>query len=167
MSIYLSVKNKELGMEGIVTDELVKAKGATEISSFQFGVGLGVSISKGGVQKSTASLSEVVCTKTFDNMSPALFINTCLGHTLDTVTIDFVGAVGDASKGAAIYLTYELTNAIITGQSLSSGGDLPSETFSFAFEAITMTFQKPPVTKKNTAGQPIVQKWSVIGNNKV
>jgi type VI secretion system secreted protein Hcp len=153
-------------MEGIVTDELVKEKGATELSSFQFGVGIGVSISKGGVEKGTASVSEVTCTKAFDNMSPALFINCCLGKTFDKITIDFVGAVGDASKGSAIYLTYELQNAIITGHSISSGGDKPSESFSITFEEIVMTYQKPPVTKKNAAGQPIVQTWSIIGATK-
>ena len=165
MAIYLSC-GKEFGLEGIATDDLVKDKGATECGSFQFGVGIGVSISKGGVEKSTASLSEVVLSKAFDSMSPALFINTCLGSTIKTVTIDFVGAVGDAKAGSAIYLTYELNNAVITGHSVSSGGDKPSESFSFTYEEIVMTYHTPPKIGKNKAGSPIVQKYSVIANAK-
>ncbi|MBC7842156.1 MAG: type VI secretion system tube protein Hcp [Gemmatimonadaceae bacterium] len=165
MAIYLSC-GKQAGLEGIATDALVKDKGASACSSFQFGVGLGVSISKGGVQKSDPSLSEIVVTKTFDAMSPALFINSCLGTTITAVTVDFTGTAGDAANSSVIYLTYELTNAIITGHSVSSGGDLPSESISIAYEAIVMTYNTPPKTAKNKDGSPVVQKFSVIENKK-
>lgn len=165
MAIYLSC-GKQAGLEGIATDALVKSLGASECNSFQFGVGLGVSISKGGVEKSSASLSEVVLTKSFDSMSPALFINSCLGTTITKVQIDFTGTAGDASKGSLVYLTYELKNAIITGHSISSGGDKPSESISIAYEEIIMTYKTPPATEKNKDGSPVVQKWSIIANAK-
>ncbi len=165
MAIYLSC-GKQAGLEGIATDALVKDKGASECNSFQFGVGLGVSISKGGVEKSSASLSEITLSKNFDSMSPALFINCCLGTTINKVEIDFSGTAGDAAKGSVIYLTYELTNAIITGHSISSGGDKPSESISFAYETIVMTYNTPPKTAKNKDGSPVVQKFSIIANTK-
>ncbi len=165
MSIYLSC-GKQAGLEGIATDVLVKALGASECNSFQFGVGLGVSITKGGVEKSSPSLSEIVLTKAFDSMSPALFINCCLGTTITKVQIDFTGTSGDTKKGSLVYLTYELKNAIITGHSISSGGDKPSESISFAYEEMAMTYKTPPVTEKNKDGSPVVQKWSIITNAK-
>ncbi len=165
MAIYLSC-GKQAGLEGIATDKLVAAKGASQCSSFQFGVGLGVSIGKGGVQKSDPSLSEIVLTKTFDAMSPALFINCCLGTTITKVEVDFTGTSGDATAASTVYLTYELSNAIITGHSVSSGGDLPSESISIAYEAIVMTYNTPPKTAKNKDGSPVVQKWNVTTNAK-
>ncbi len=165
MAIYLSC-GKQHGLEGKATDELVKSLGASQCDSFQFGVGLGVSISKGGVVKSDPSLSEIVVTKSFDNMSPALFINCALGSTIDKVQIDFTGTAGDATKASQVYLTYILGDAIITGHSVSSGGDKPSESISFAYETIEMTYKTPPVTEKNKDGSPVVQKWSVISNAK-
>ncbi len=165
MSIFLSC-GKQDGLEGIATDASVKALGASECNSFQFGVGLGVSISKGGVEKSSPSLSEITLTKSFDSMSPALFINCCLGTTITKVQIDFTGTSGDAAKGSLVYLTYELKNAVITGHSISSGGDKPSESLSFAYEHIKMTYKTPPATAKNKDGSPVVQNWSIIENKK-
>jgi type VI secretion system secreted protein Hcp len=165
MSIFLSC-GKQAGLEGIATDKAMAALGASECNSFQFGCGLGVSISKGGVEKSAPSLSEVVLTKSFDSMSPALFINCALGTTITKVQIDFTGTAGDAGKGSVVYLTYELKNAVITGHSVSSGGDKPSESISFAYEELVMTYKTPPKTEKNKDGSPVVQKWSVIANAK-
>jgi RNA 3'-terminal phosphate cyclase len=82
------------------------------------------------------------------------------------VQIDFTGTAGDASKGSQVYLTYELKNAVITGHSISSGGDKPSESISIAYEHITMTYKTPPATAKNKDGSPVVQNWSIIENKK-
>lgn len=165
MTIYLSC-DKQAGLEGIATDKLVASLGASECSDFSFGVGLGVFISKGGVEKSSASLGEIVMHKSFDSMSPALFINCCLGTTIKKVLIDFTGTAGSADSGSVVYLTYELKNAVITGHSITSKGDKPTEFFSFAYEEIVMTYKTPPVTAKNSDGSPVVQQWSVIGNAK-
>ncbi len=165
MAIYLSC-GKQAGLEGIATDDLIKTKGASECSKFSFGVGLGVSISKGGVQKSDPSLSEIQLNKNFDAMSPALFINCCLGTTITKVTIDFTGTSGSAENSSVIYLTYELKNAIITMHTVDSSGQLPTESITFAYEAIEMTYNKPPNEAKNEPGQAVLQTFSIIGNKK-
>ena len=54
----------------------------------------------------------------------------------------------------------------ITGHSISSGGDKPSESISFAYETIVMTYNTPPKTAKNKDGSPVVQKFSIIANTK-
>lgn len=163
MAIYFHA-NKALGLEGIVTDDIMKGKGATEVSSMQFGVGNSVHISKGGVEKGSPSLSEITITKNFDKMSLALFKASLLGSTIPTCQLDFVAVGNDAKAGSVLYLTYKMTNAVVSGYSTSSGGDKPSESVSLAYEEIEVTYHTPPVEGKNTPGDPVVQKWSIVKN---
>jgi type VI secretion system secreted protein Hcp len=137
------------------------------VTSFQFGISLPVHITKAGVDKSTANLSDIMLTKAFDSMSPALFSASSLGLTIDEVLIEFVGTAGDGTAGSVVYLTYKLKNAIVSSLTTSSGGDKPHESLSLAYEDIEMTFNTPPKTAKNKAGQPVVQKFSIIANKKV
>jgi len=163
MAIYFHC-DKKLGLEGIVTDEIMKGKGATEINSFQFGAGNSTNISKAGVEKGTPSTGHITITKNFDKMSPALFKAVLLGSTIPTAQIDFVAVGNDPKAGSVLYLSYKLTNAVIAEHNTSSGGDKPHESVSIVYEEIEMTYHTPPETGKNTPGDPVVQKWSVIKN---
>jgi type VI secretion system secreted protein Hcp len=103
--------------------------GQIDISSFQFGAG---STACGGA--GTTSFSEVVVTKSMDKASVPLY-RALADHTVyPTATIRFVRTDGQVSE------SYQLTNAVMTGVSTSSGGSRPSESLSIAYSQIVMTY---------------------------
>lgn len=104
-----------------------------EISSIQWGVGRGISSGVGGGSKREAtapSVSEIVLTKTFDIASPLLLKESVGGKAVD-VKIELTQT--DASGKHVAYQKYVLTETLISGYSISSGGDRPSESLSLNF----------------------------------
>src|SRR6185312_2565050 len=103
-----------------------------EVNSFQWGVGRGISSPTGGSsdrEASAPSVSEIVVTKPTDASSVALLTEALQGEG-QPVTIDFT----KTDKGnLTTFLTYTLTNTMVSGLSLSSGGDRPQESVSFNF----------------------------------
>ena len=78
------------------------------------------------------SVSEIVVTKPTDIASPKLLNEGLQGEGQD-VTIDFC----KTDKGQMeVYLTLITNNTMISGYSLSSGGDRPSESLSFNFTKV-------------------------------
>lgn len=104
-----------------------------EVSSLQWGVGRGISAGTGGGSKREAtapSVSEVTVTKTMDGISP-LMLKEAIGGDAKTVKIEMTQTDG-AGKHVA-YQKYILTNTLVSGYSISSGGDRPSESLSLNF----------------------------------
>lgn len=107
-----------------------------EISSFQFGVGRGISSGVGGGSKREAtapSVSEITLTKTFDISSP-LLLKDALGGKAVEAKIEMTQT--DNSGKHVAYQKYVLTDTLISGYSISSGGDRPSESLSLNFTKI-------------------------------
>ena len=106
-----------------------------ELNSLQWGVGRGISAPTGGVkdrEASAPSVSEVTVNKAQDNATGKLLTEAYQGEGVK-VEIDFV----KTEKGKLeTYLKYELENCMISGYSLSSGGDRPSESLSLNFTSI-------------------------------
>lgn len=132
MAIFLKLD----GVPGSSTDEAFKDQ--IELSSFQWGAGLGVGSARGGDRTtSEPSVSEITATKVIDKSSELLFKNLLMGETLDKGVISFVAA----SKGESVaYAVLEIEKVIISGYSQSSGGDLPSESVSFNFAKFDWSF---------------------------
>lgn len=108
-----------------------------ECNSFQFGVGRAIGTAARGStnrEHSEPSISEVVLTKPLDVASGKLFED-AVGGLLDTkATIKFT----TTTKGKVeTFLEYELENCGLSGYSISSGGDVPSESLSLNFTKIT------------------------------
>ena len=104
-----------------------------EIHSFQFGVGRGISSGVGGGSKreaSAPSVSEITMTKTFDLSSP-LLLKEAVGGKAVTAKIELTQT--DNSGKHVSFQKYILTNTLISGYSISSGGDRPSESVSLNF----------------------------------
>jgi type VI secretion system secreted protein Hcp len=104
-----------------------------ELTSFQWGVGRGISGGVGGASKreaSAPSVSEVVVSKSMDAFSP-LALKDAIGGKGVEVKIDFTRT--DESGKHVAYQKYILTGTMISGYSLSSGGDRPSESLSLNF----------------------------------
>lgn len=107
-----------------------------EVNSIQWGVGRGISSGVGGGSKREAtapSVSEITLTKTFDISSP-LLLKEALGGKAVEVKIELTQT--DNNGRHVSYQKYVLTDTLISGYSLSSGGDRPSESLSLNFTKI-------------------------------
>jgi len=111
-----------------------------ELSSFQWGVGRGIGSaarSDTGRESSEPSISEISVTKTMDIASNKLFQDAVGGDLSADVTLKFTATTKDT---VTTFLTYVLSNTGISGYSLSSGGDNPSESLSLNFTKVMITY---------------------------
>lgn len=161
MPIYIKYGD----IKGDVTAEGHKgADGWVEVNSFQFGVGRGISSPTGGSEdreSSAPSLSEIVVTKPMD-VSSYSWLEESLWGEGQSVTIDFVKTDKDKLE---VYCSYKLENAMVSGYSVSSGGDRPTESISINFTKILYEFF--PMGAKNSAGSPMKTGWDIAAAKKV
>ncbi|MGE0745671.1 MAG: Hcp family type VI secretion system effector [Rhodospirillales bacterium] len=130
-----------------------------QCNSCQWGVGRGIATPVGNAKTrdvSHPSVSEVVLTKELDSSSVGLFQAAVGAMDAVKVKIDFVRT--DKNK-AEVYLTYELENALVSGYSVSSGGDKPNESLSLNFTKITLNHQAGNV--KNDAASKAVAGYDL------
>ncbi|WP_338663883.1 type VI secretion system tube protein Hcp [Pararoseomonas sp. SCSIO 73927] len=132
MAIYMKFGN----VNGQVTTEGFKQW--IELSSMQLGVGRGVSSGAGGQTReaSNPSISEVSVTKMFDASSAGLFEDGVAGSFDTKVQIKFTTTT---KTKVDTYLTYDLTDCGVSGYSISSGGDNPTESISLNFTKIMIS----------------------------
>lgn len=130
----------------------------TELQSFQWGVGRGVGSAMSGSmsrESSIPSISEIVATKMMDSASPGLWTDAVAGMFNTAVTITFTTtSQGQTEK----FLSYELTDCGLSGYSVSSGGDMPSESISLNFAKVSWTLT--PV-KPDGSGTPVTQGYDL------
>jgi type VI secretion system secreted protein Hcp len=159
MPIYLNYNS--LAVKGDVTES--GHVGWIELNSLQFGVGRGIASPTGGSadrESSAPSVSEIVVTKDSDISSQPL-LNEALQGQGQTAIIDFTRT----NQGAlVVYLTITLTNTMISGWSMSSGGDRPSESVSLNFTVIE--YKYTPMNPDNTMGSAMTTTYD-IGQGKV
>lgn len=145
MPIYMNYNN----IAGDVTES--GHNNWIEVNSFQWGVGRGISSPTGSSEdreSSAPSVSEITITKEEDNASVKLLTEAYSG-TGQTVTFDFCRT----NQGALdVYLKFTLTNAMVSGYSISSGGDRPTESISINFTKVE--FQATGMAAAGAAGTP-------------
>jgi type VI secretion system secreted protein Hcp len=153
VAIYLKIE----GVSGDVTEETHKEW--IELSSFQWGVGRGIGSPVGATgdrESSEPSVSEIVVTKTMDKASNPV-LNLALGGSgSKKFEIDFTRTQEGKTQQ---FLHYELENTLVSGYSLSSGGEMPSESMSLNFTKITQKFTH--YADKNDTGTPSVQGYDL------
>lgn len=155
MAIYLKID----GVDGTVTEDA--HKNWIELGSFQWGVGRGISTPVGNASNREASLpsiSEITLTHTMDKSSINIFDLSLADAKGKKFEIDFV-KTATGSAGNVVYLHYELENTLISGYSISSGGDMPSESFSLNFTKITEKFTD--FDSGNANGTPTVKGYDL------
>jgi type VI secretion system secreted protein Hcp len=122
-----------------------------EVNSFQWSVGRGISSPTGGSadrEASAPAISEITMTKATDIASTKLLDAALEGEGV-TVLIDFC----KTDKGnLEVYLEYTLTNCMISGFSVNSGGDRPSESLSLNFTKVE--FKMIPMKSAGQSGDP-------------
>ena len=145
MAIYMNYNN----ISGDVTE--TGHKNWIELSSFQWGMGRGISSTVGSSaeRESTApSVTEVVIGKDNDVSTGKLMQEAFSGHG-QTVKVDFTRTSKDQQE---IYLSLELTDTMISGYSHSSSGDRPVESISLNFTKVQ--FSTKQMTALGEDGQP-------------
>lgn len=146
MPIYLQYGPKDK-IKGNVTE--AGHVGWVEVNSFQWGVGRGIGSPVGrsaNREASAPSVSEIVVTKAMDKSTFA-FLQEALKGTGIEATIHFTTV--DQGK-LRTYAEYKLTNTMISGYSVSSGGDRPSESLSLNFTKIEFMFVELGIDNANT-----------------
>lgn len=131
------------------------------LDSFQLGVSVPTTSPTTGAGAGAPKFSEIVVTKMMDKSSPQL-IQQLLQGTPQSVTID-LAEPSSTSKIPFTYAQYKLTDAVLTGYSVSSGGDMPSESLSIAFQKISYTYT--PKNPDGTIGTPITVTWDLATNS--
>ena len=110
------------------------------LDSFQWGVGVGVSSPSDSTnnERSTSqpSFSECTVTKSFD-LSSCQFMQKCAAGDEMTVELNFIKSAGGENKP---YMIVTMENVLISGMSLSSGGDMPSESISLNYTKFQVTY---------------------------
>jgi type VI secretion system secreted protein Hcp len=129
-----------------------------ELTSFQWGVGRGIGSAMSGQasrESSIPSVSEIVVTKRMDSSSPGLWTDSVAGQLNTTVKIAFT----TTSQGATTqFLNYELTNTGLSGYSVSSGGDMPTESLALNFTKVVWSFTG---TDPSVQGTPVTQGYDL------
>jgi type VI secretion system secreted protein Hcp len=148
MAIYMKYTSPNIE-GGVTTTGFTKQ---IELNSFQFGIGRGVGSPTGSSsnrEASTPSVSEITVTKVLDEASGNLIKEAYSGAGKATAVISFVRT---DSNGGVCYLEYTLSNVMVSGYSISSGGDKPSESLSLNFTKIETKIT--PQNDDGTAGTP-------------
>src|SRR4051794_13399752 len=126
--------------------------------SFQFGSGRGISSSTASGQNrqgSHASVSEITVTKLLDPASLHLWRDSLDGKLNTKVEFAFTRADQDNSE----YLHVTLTDTGVSGFSISSGGDRPSESISLNFAKIE--FKDIKVGEDGVAATPFAVNYDL------
>jgi type VI secretion system secreted protein Hcp len=129
--------------------------------SVQFGVGRSISMSGGGKDRevSNPSFSEVTMSKSTDISSADIYYQAVQGKSLGKAEIHFIQTGGTDSS--QVFLKVELTDAIVSSYSASSGGDRPSESFSLNFTKISYQYDAFTGDKVITG---TAKNWDVMAN---
>ncbi|MFL0809007.1 MAG: type VI secretion system tube protein Hcp [Agarilytica sp.] len=142
------------GIEGNAT-----AKGYEKhirVDSLQFGVGRGITMEPGNLANREAtrpSLSEVTFTHKTDNSATALFKESVSGSQGKKVTIKFVQTGADK---LVEYMTYTLTDVLVSGYSISADGDNdPLESISLSYAKIEVRYHDYDKTNKGASPQTV------------
>jgi type VI secretion system secreted protein Hcp len=146
MAIYMKYTSPNID-GGVTTTGYTKQ---IELNSFQFGVGRGVGSPTGSSsnrEASTPSVSEVTVSKVLDEATGNLIKEAYSGAGKATAVISFVRTDGG---GGVTYLEYTLSNVMLSGYSISSGGDKPVESISLNFTKIETKIT--PQNEDGTAG---------------
>lgn len=143
MAIYLKIP----GVKG--QTQVDGHKDELEVNSFQFGAGIAVTNTTTNQDRTSGvpSFSEITVSRTSDSATPQLLQKLSQGEVLagDSI-ITFVRE----DKGVLLKLiTVTMTDVVVSGVSLSSGGEPPMESISLNFAKIKVEYTK----QKEEGGQ--------------
>jgi type VI secretion system secreted protein Hcp len=139
-------------------------EGSIDILSWSWGASNPSSVSSGGAGSGKVSMQDFHFTKYIDKSSPNLFLKTCDGQPIPSLSFTIFHRSVD---GETPYLTIQLEEVFVS--STTSGGssseDKPLEQVSFTYSKIVMTYY--PQNSDGSVGKPITFGWDLATNKKV
>ena len=153
MAIYLKFD----GIDGDATHD--EHKKWITVESLNWGVGRAISTPVGSTKNREASepsVAEVTIAKQMDTASVYLFQESCTGQKGKEVKIHLV-STGSPGK---TYLEYTLSDTLVSGYSVSSGGDRPSESVTLNFNKVEMKYI--PLESNNESGSPVTKGYDLV-----
>ena len=160
----MPIYTKYDGIDGDVTEQ--GHDKWIELGSLQFGVGRAIGGTASGAAKgreaSLCNCSEITVTKPADSASQDLMREAMIG-AVPGKTVKFEFVTTGQGDSAETYTKFTLEECMISGYSLSSGGDRPMESLSLNFTKIQFTAF--PQNPDGTFGTPITMDWDVIRNS--
>jgi type VI secretion system secreted protein Hcp len=151
------------GITGESTDD--KHKDWIEVLSYSWGANQptsGTASSSGGASAERANFHDFTIEKTLDMASPKLAIACAGGQAFKSVSLELCRAGGDKMK----YMEYKLTNCIISSITNNGGGGEPSESLSFNYGKVELTYVQQK-RADGTAGGNVAAGWDLQLNKKV
>lgn len=130
-----------MNIPGLSGDVLTKGfAGNIELNSLRFDVDVPyTSPIAGGPRIGKVNFSEITVTKLSDTTSPALLKDTVVGVDIPEIDISFVNLI-KGKDGVQMYAQYVLSDVLISGYHVNSGGDRPTESLSLNFTKITYSY---------------------------
>ena len=153
MATYL----KYDGIDGDATHE--DHKKWITVESLSWGVGRAISTAVGSTmnrEASEPSVAEVSITKTMDTSSVYLFQESCTGQAGKEVKIHLV-STGSPGK---TYVEYTLSDTLVSGYSVTSGGDRPAESVTLNFNKVLVKYI--PLESNNESGSPVTKGYDLV-----
>ena len=157
-------KAGSLAIKGETTDDTYKANNAFELYSWSWGASNPVTIGSAstGTGGGKVSLSSFNVMKKSDLASPTLFSACAQGVHFPKATV----VMRKAGGSQVVYLTYVFSEVYVESiqWSGSTGGDdTPTESVSFAFKSVSITYQ-PQDTTGAPKGEASPASWDVSLN---
>ena len=114
---------------------------AIDILSFSFGASnsavFGPGASGGESRAGRADVSHVSIMKVLDKTSPSLFANCVTGDYINSVDVQYFKPMGNKQD---VYFKIHMEKVIITSVQLSGSNENPTESVSFAFAKIKVSY---------------------------
>jgi type VI secretion system secreted protein Hcp len=125
-----------------ITGPSTSKAGAIDILAFNWGVSMSSTYGAGASGKEAkagrADLMNLSITKVLDNTSTTLFSHCVSGDILKKVILIYDKPVGDQQ---ADYFRIHLADALITSVQLSGSNENPTESVTFAYQAIEVAYK--------------------------
>jgi type VI secretion system secreted protein Hcp len=109
------------------------------VQSVSWAVGRAISLTGGSRDTGVATFSDVSITKEADSASSDLAVACAKATPLDEIVITFVKDAGDDQID---YITYTLSNCLISSYTVSAGAGNPIESVSIAYNKIKALYKK-------------------------
>lgn len=133
------------------------------LDSLQFGAGCGIDTTSPGWSAGSVSLSEISVSKNYDAASPVFFQNLCSGKHFTLGTIRITKQSTSTTTANEPYITITLDHVFVSGQSMASNGDRPTESLTLAFKKITIKYMTQKEDGSMVAEAPEVS-WDMTKN---
>ena len=128
------------------------------IDSVQFGAGRGISTVTGAARNREASepsISEVTVMKQMDSSSHEIFKASTTGIKGEDLKLDFTST----DQAGQVFFSLLCSEALVSGYSISSGGERPTESISFNFTKIE--YKAAPLGPDNKPTGPFTVTYDI------